>query len=183
MPGPLTTTARVRELGGIDDAQAYMLFRLASDAALTARVASEIAVASAWLQSRGGADYASGDKVKDTLFAEAEAWLSLQNLYATLRARRLTGTHMPVDQEDSAAFEQLTAVSIPDHIQKFIDQYLVIEEPGKPWAAPAFVTGQLVDRSATGSAKTSRQLLDDIIDEATAISEPGIPRLSNVGDL
>jgi hypothetical protein len=167
MPGPLTTVARVRELGGIDDAAAYQEFRLANDAAFVSRINTEINVASAWLQSRGGKDYASGDVVKDTLFAEAEAYLSLQNLYETLKMRKLRGVHFPYVTEESTRFESLIDVEMPEHIKKFLDAYLTVEE-GKPWAAPAMVIGQVIDRTLP-TYRSARQQLDVDIDEATGL--------------
>ncbi len=167
MPGPLTTEARVRELGGLDDSAVYQEFRLANDAALSARIATEISVASAWLQSRGGKDYASGDLVKDTLFAEAESYLCLQNLYESLKMRKIRGTNFPYVTEDSTRFEALIDVEMPEHIKKFIDAYLTVEE-GKPWAAPAMVIGQVIDRTKPGNL-SARQQLDVDIDEATGL--------------
>lgn len=169
MPGPLTTAERVRELGGLDDADAPDLFRLADEAALIARVEREILIASAWLQSRAPDDYASGDTVTDTLFAEAEAYLALQQLYETLKMRKVTGTHWPLETEGSERFEQLIDVEMPEHIKKFVDSFLVIETADTPFAAPVMVLGGVIDRTTT---QTPQDELDDIITNANAFSQP-----------
>jgi hypothetical protein len=178
MPGPLTTVARVRELGGLNDAaainvSAHHLFGLADVAALDTRITTEILIASAWLQSRAGADYDSGDTVKDTLFGEAEAYLALQNLYETLKMRRVTGTHHPLMQEASERFEALIDVEMPEHIKKFVDAYLVIEEQGQAeFAAPAFALTSVIQRTGTGATvQTAGQELDDILDESEGFAD------------
>lgn len=174
MPGPLTSVGRVRDLGGLtDDAvtnfKAHFLFGYADDAALIARITTEIAVASAWLQSRGGSDYASGDTVKDTLFAEAEAYLALQPLYETLKMRKVTGIHHPLQSEGSERFQELIDVEMPAHIAKFIDAYIAPpEDPGRPWAAPAMALSRPIDRRQP-TYVSQREQLDDTIDEATGL--------------
>ena len=173
MPGPLTDIDRVRELGGLNDAaainvSAHELFGLADAAALDARITREIAIASAWLQSRAGDDYASGDTVKDTLFAEAEAYLALQQLYESLKARVITGTEFPLVHEDSSRFQELIDVEMPAHIQQYIDAYLTVETPGgETFAAPAFALTSVIVRTGTTSPIQSvTQELDDTLDEA-----------------
>jgi hypothetical protein len=188
MPGPLTDSARVRDLGGLTDDvitsfAAHQLFGYANSAALDARVDREIAVASAWLQSRGGADYDSGDVVKDTLFAEAEAYLALQNLYETLKMRKVTGTHHPLVSEDSARFEALIDVEMPGHIQKFIDAYLVVEETGHPFAAPAFALSSVITPRSDPTIQTAQQDLDDILDEASGFGGEQLPRFAGGQEL
>lgn len=169
MPGPLTTVARVRALGGLDDAQAFNLFRLADNAALIARIEEEITVASAWLQSRAPDDYDQGNAVNNILFKEAESYLVLQNLNETLKMRKVHGTHFPLQTEGSERFEELIDVEIPSHIQKFIDGFMVIEEKGAAFAAPVLVTGEILDRSGIQSAS---QELDDILGEANSLGSP-----------
>jgi hypothetical protein len=177
MPGPLTTVARVRELGGLNDAaainvSAHDLFGLADVAALDTRITTEIAVASAWLQSRAGDDYDSGDTVKDILFAEAEAYLALQQLYESLKMRKVTGTEFPLVGEGSDRFQELIDVEMPAHIQKFVDAYLTVETPGETFAAPAFALTSVIVRTGTESQiQTAGQELDDILDEAQGFAD------------
>jgi len=179
MAGPLTTEARVRELGQLYDSAALNftaanLFGLADDAALSTRIATEIAVASAWLSTRGGADYASGDTAKDTLFAEAEAYIALQNLYESLKMRKVLGIHFPYVSENSDRFEALIDVEMPAHIQKFIDAYLAVEEPGKPYALPGMAMTRVIDHLASETLTVDQQL-NRIIDEASGTAEPQVP--------
>lgn len=166
MPGPLTTVQRVRELGGLNEDDAHETFRLADSGALDDRIEVEIAVASAWLQSRGGADYDSGDAVKDVLFAEAEAYLALQQLYETLKMRKVAGTHWPLESEDSDRYEDLIDVEIPAHIQKFLEPYLVVTAPDKPFAAPVMVVSGPVNRQ---QVKPVTEQYADLIDEANGV--------------
>lgn len=188
MAGPLTTVARVRDLGGLTDTtapafSAHLLFGYANSAALDARVTTEIAVASAWLQSRAGVDYASGDSVKDTLFGEAEAYLALQNLYETLKMRKITGTHHPIVSENSERFEALIDVEMPGHIQKFIDAYMIVEEPGKPFAAPAFALTSVLTPRTDSTLQTAPQELDDILDETQGFGGEQAPRFAGGREL
>ncbi len=178
MPGPLTSVARVRDLGGLIDVaplgslgstyfHAYALFGYPDDATLIARITTEIAVASAWLQTRGGADYASGDINKDTLFGEAEAYIALQNLFETLKMRKIQGTHFPLEMEGSERFEALIDVEMPTHIRKFIEAYLVDDEE-KPWAMPVLVLGVPIQHTQS-QTKSERQQLDELLDEVTGL--------------
>lgn len=187
MAGPLTTVARVRELGGLNDAAqlnllAHNLFGLASSAALDARITTEIAVASAWLQTRAGTDYADGS-IKDTLFGEAEAYLALQNLYETLKMRKITGTEFPLIGEGSERYEALIDVEMPGHIQKFIDAYMIVEEPGKPFAAPAFALTSVLAPRTDSTLQTAAQELDDILDETQGFGGEQAPRFAGGREL
>lgn len=174
MPGPLTTVTRVRELGGLDDSNAFNLFRLANDAALAARVTEEITLASSWLQLRAGNNYATGIAVQDALFAEAEAWLALQNLFNTLQMRKVVGSQFPLFGEESPRYEAMIEVQIPQHIQKFIDAFIAVEEQGQVWAAPAMALSKAIDRRGALQESMVSQL-DDAIDEATELAVPVFP--------
>lgn len=189
MPGPIATVQRVRDLGGLIDTApagstsgianfyAHNLFGYPDDPTLVTRIQTEINLASSWLQSRAGNDYAiaagGSDPIRNALFGEAEAWLALQQLYETLRMRKALGIHFPFLNEESDRFENLIRVGMPEHIKKFVEQYLVDDE-GKPFAAPVMVFTPVIDRTLP-SVESERAKLDDIIDEATGLPVPVFP--------
>lgn len=170
----LTTVERVRELMGIDDEDAPFLFRLHNEldpeAALEARIQRDIDVMSAWLRLRAPDDYDSGDPDTDTMFAEAEAWLTIRQLSETLKQRKVAGTHTPYDMEDSDRWQALIDVEIPAHIQQFIDGFLVVDTPGgDTWSAPAVAFSGPVDRSQVQTVESD---YDDIIADSLGIKRP-----------
>lgn len=184
MPGPLTTVQRVRDLGGLIDSAptgslgsanwfAHNLFGYPDDTTLVTRINTEIALASSWLQSRAGTDYASGDPIKDALFAEAEAYIALRALYKTLEMRKVLGIHWPLASEEGKSFEELIEVEMPEHIKTFIDAYLTVEE-GKPWAAPAMAISGPIDRTQP-TFKGPVDQLQDVLDESEAVAVPILP--------
>lgn len=184
MPGPLTTVARVRDIGGLYDTApvgslggsfffAHELFGYPDDPTLVARITTEIGIASAWLQTRAGGAYAGPDPLANTLFAEAEAYLALQNLFETLKCKRVVGTNFPLESEGSERYEKLIDVEMPQHIKKFVEAYLVDDETA-PWAMPVMVLGQVISHTQPQTA-SERQQLDNIIDEATGLPVPVFP--------
>lgn len=170
----LTTVARVRELMGVDDDDAFFLFRLENEvdpeAALEARIQRDIDVMSAWLRLRAPDDYDSGDPDTDTMFAEAEAWLTIRQLSETLKQRKIHGTHSPYDMEDSDRWQQLIDVELPAHIQQFIDGFLVVDPAGDATTqGPAFAFSGPVDRSQVQTVDSD---YDDIIADSLGLKRP-----------
>ena len=97
----------VRDAGGLNDSDAFRLFRVADDTAFVTLINTKIAVAAAWLRVRAPVSYASTDADTITLFTEAESLVTLHFLVLALKSRKVEGTHWALDQEGSERFEEL----------------------------------------------------------------------------
>src|ERR1043166_5675262 len=159
----LTTSTLVRAAGGLNDADAYRLFRVADDTAFNTLIDTKIAVAAAWLRTRAPVSYASSDADTITLFTEAESLVTLHFLVLALKSRRVEGTHWALDQEGSERFEELIDVEYLKLALELLEGF--IEEPttGPTLALPTFSIGAEL---ATTGRKTSSQKLGDILLEA-----------------
>ncbi len=140
---PLTTVANVRLTGGINDADAYLMWRLADDDALNDEVERKLALASAWLSQRAeNAVYtgsATADTALDTLFGAAEEALVMHYLTMPLKSRKVMGTHFPYDSEGSERFAELIDVEWLAQMEGLAGAYLDSQDtPGKDFALPAF---------------------------------------------
>lgn len=168
----LASAALVREVGGIDDGDAYNLFRLANDAALNTLVTARLAVASSWLKTRAPDEYASSDTDIQALFTHAEALLAMHFLCVSLKARKVYGTHFPYDSEGSDRYAELIDVEWMKQVEELVGPFLVVQAGDeKAFAAPVFLAGGVIDRSTLDGAGETTEL-QDIIDEANDL--PGI---------
>lgn len=178
---PLTDTTTVRRVGGLNESDAFNLFRLTSDADLVSLINDTIGDASAWLSLRAPLDYVSTDPNVRAMFKRAEACLTLHFLFLPLKARKTLGTHWPLSQEESSRFEELIQIDWYEQMRSLVEPYLIVDSVQKPFAAPAMALGGIIDyNSSTGGVILEQQKLDKIIDEATGISEPAFP-LTRVG--
>jgi hypothetical protein len=162
----LTDNTYVRLVGGLNEADAYQLFRVADNAALNALVDERILDAAAWLDIRANADYNdTSDTSKQRMFKLGEAYLALHFLVPALESRKVLGTQWPLDQEDSESFSRLTDTDWMGKMKDLLEPYLVIEAADKPFAAPAMVFGAVLDRS---TIEQPQDRFDDLLDEANS---------------
>ncbi len=164
----LTDAATVRNIGGLNEADAYNLFRLADDATFNTLVTATIADASAWLALRAPADYADTEPNKRAMFKRGEACLTLHFLMLPLKARKTLGTQWPTIQEDTARFEELIQIDWYEQMRSLLEPYLIVEVDEKPFAAPVMVLGKIIDRTPAGGQRDSSRQLQTDIDEAIA---------------
>lgn len=163
----LTTTAHVRQTGGIAEADAFLMFRVADDAALNTEVARMLARASAWLASRAPDFYtgsATAETGIDTLFEGAEEALTLHFLTMQLKARKVMGTHFPYDAEDSDRFGELIDVEWFAQMEGLVGAYIEIQgDAAHPFALPTLgATGPILNTELDRVTTT----LGDILDRA-----------------
>lgn len=163
--------------GGIAEADAYLLFRLADDAALNTEVTRMLTRASAWLVGHltDPADYtgaATAATNTDALFAGAEEALTMHFLTMQLKARKVYGTHFPYDSEGSERFEELIDVEWFKQVEGFVSGFLNTQvDPGKTFFLPAFGATGTILRSEKDAITTK---LDDLLIDAEGRVQPPI---------
>lgn len=168
-----TDTTTTRRIGGINESDAYNLFRLSSDSDLNSLVQDAIDFAASWLMIRAPNDYPSTNPNQQAMFKRAEACLAMHLLTLHLKQRKALGTHFPYIQEESERFEALVQTDWQEQMRDCVGQYLIVDEEAHPFAAPAMALGQVIDyNSSTGGVILEQQKLDKIIDETTGISVP-----------
>lgn len=152
----LTTSATVRKLGGLNDADAYLLFGLANDAALETFVNEMIAVASAWL-GQTSVHYSSATPAIQAIHAQAEAYIALQYLADALKARKVYGTHWPLDMEDSASFANMIDIEWEARAETLLSRFTTLDTAARPIAFPTFSVGPIIDYTNIDSAEMEFQ--------------------------
>lgn len=158
---PLTTATQVMEAGGLNDVDAHRLFRLDSEAELRTYIESKMPLATAWLRSRAATYYASTDPDVIALFTYAEALLTLHWCLLPLKARKVMGTHWPLEMEGSERFQELIDNEIISQVEELLSPYLVVVVTGKNFALPTFRSGNALVPSDYDPADVElRQILD-----------------------
>lgn len=174
----LTTDALVRAAGGLNDADAFRMFRVADDAALTVLINAEIPVAGAWLRRRAAASYASTDADILALFTKAESFLVLHFLSMPLKARKVEGTQWALDQEGSERFEELIDNEYMEMVRDLVGEFLTVEIGDKTAIClPTFSVGNPLTLTTPGR-KSSTQKLIEISEEATDLTPPLVETLA-----
>lgn len=139
------TVALVKELGGLNEASDYLLFRFSTPDELDAAIVRKIAVAAAWLRSRNLSAYLTTDADELVVIAEGEAYLALHYLIMPLKARKIYGTHWALDQEDSTRFGELVDVEYKDMAQDLLGEFFTVTEEANAFARPTFQIGPVID--------------------------------------
>lgn len=163
----LTTVANVRQTGGIAEADAFLMFRVADDTALNAEVARMLARASAWLAEQAPLHYtgsATASANVDLLFTGAEEALTMHFLTMQLKARRVYGTHFPYDSEGSERFQELIDVEWFAQMNGLVGRFFeVSSDAGHPFALPVMGTTSTIQPEEIDSVTTR---LGDALDWA-----------------
>lgn len=151
----------VLTLGGLDDADAYLLFRLDSEAQLRERVTAEMAISEAYIAVKVPTYYVSADASTQTLLGRAACYLTLQQLVESLKSRKIEGTQWALDQEDSSRFQALVDVEYEAQAMKLLNLFGA-DESGQPIMLPGLVVGNELATSAQTPETRQGLLLDDI---------------------
>ncbi len=160
------TSTLVRQLGGLNDASAYLLFSVASDAALNTFIDEQIAVASAWLSLTAPTYYASADASIGLVFKQAEAYITLQYLADALKARKVYGTHAPFDSEDASSYAQMIDVEWETRAETLLSRFTTLDTAARPIALPVFSVGPVVNRYTDSTLESIEQELTELTDLA-----------------
>jgi len=148
----LTDTATVRLLGGLNEATAYLQFRMANDAALEAFIQDQIDVAAAWL-SLTSTYYTSAVPAISAVHAQAEAYIALQYIFDSLKPRKVLGTHFPYDTEESSSFQQMIDVEWEARAETLLSRFTSLDTAANPVAFPYFGTSSVVDYTNVDSTE------------------------------
>jgi len=172
-----TSVDLIEQAGGIDEPQAYVLFRYADKPTLDAMVLQYAGFAASWLKTRAGASvYASAalDSDVSNLFALGETYVACHFIFPILQSRKVTGSYYPLQEEDSARFEELIGVQWMKLAEDLLEPYLTVEEEGKPFALPVFRVGPGVTRTLDGSdgIPTEEAILEANLDIVRTLAVP-----------
>lgn len=142
----LTTVGEVRRLGGLDDFEAYNLFRLPDEAALDQLITDEITLASAFLTSKAGSDYTqTADTGKQAIFRRAEAYWVLMQLGEPLKARKIMGSQWALDSEEGLSYERLIDTEWQTKFEMLVGQWVADDTAGA-FSLGVFLTTEPFDR-------------------------------------
>lgn len=167
------TTALIKELGGLDASSDYTVFWDADGTALDTRITSVIAIASARVAQRVGTTvYTTTDPSVQTILAWGESYVALYHLYAPLRARKVLGTHYPLQQEDSERFDALLNTDWLELANSLLEPYETEEIDDKPFAMPAFVLGTYTTQQPDdpGGADAEDIIVEALVDNARSLT-------------
>lgn len=169
---PLTNAGVVKEAGQLE----HTLFPgLASEGELTALIDRQLAIADAFIYRRVGESvYNDTTPQIVTMLAAAECYLALSYITAMLKARKVYGSHAPIDTEDSSSFHDVLEPEWRQMAIELLDEFAVIDEAGHPFALPSFLVSTDVDETLT------QQTPEDIreqLDRARGYSIPEVPAI------
>jgi hypothetical protein len=159
---PLATNALVRQLGGLNDDEAHLLFGLDTEPELEALITEQLAVASAWL-GLTSSYYTSLDANIIAVHRQAETYITLQYLGDMLKARKVYGSHWPLDSEDSAAYSNMIDIEWEARAETLLSRFTTLDTAARPIAFPTFSVGPIVDYTNVDSAE---QELVEIADQS-----------------
>lgn len=139
----------VKLVGGLNEAQDYLLFRVADAAAMDALLQDNLDLAGAYLGSRVAASIYTGDPTTDTnrdkLFQRAECLLALHFSLLALKSRRVLGSHFALDQEGSERFEELIDQEYLKQVELLIEPWVTIETVETAFALPQLLVTPAID--------------------------------------
>lgn len=161
----LTSVGEVRRLGGLDDSEAFHLFRLSDEAALEAMIEDEITLAAAYLTSKAGTDYTqTSDTDKQAVFRRAEAYWVLMQLTEPLKARKVMGSQWALDSEDSLSYERLIDTEWQTKFEMLVGIYVPDDTPSSPFSLGAFAVTTPIDRVNDVDCITdqNQRILDEV---------------------
>ena len=139
----------VKLVGGLNEAQDYLLFRVADAAAMDALLQDNLDLAEAYLGSRVAASVYTGsatlDTNRDKLFQRAECLLALHFALLHLKSRKVFGTHAPYDSEDSARYEELIDQEYLKQVELLIEPWVTVETVETAFALPQLLVTPAID--------------------------------------
>jgi|GEM_PF-4673552 len=166
---PLTTANYVIEMGALEP---FLFGEEFSAADLVKLVNRWIGVNDLHIQNKAPAYYDSTDDLVIANLAMGECFLTLADVIGQLAARKVYGTHAPIDSEDSTAYLTGLEEFYRNRALEFLSDYFVLDEPTTAVALPVFIVSTDVDDSLTQSNPDDvRQYLD----EARGYSIPEVP--------
>ncbi len=167
----LTTVEEVLRVGGLDGVSDYTLFWLDSEAQLRERVTAELVIAEAYVGVVAPAAYAATDAGTRTLLGRAAVYVTLMQLCEPLKARKVYGSHYPLDSEDSPRFEALTTGEWESMADKMLNLFGAADS-SKPIMLPGLVAGNEIE--PLGRLTAEQKLREEIdSDRGLAVRQIG----------
>lgn len=145
MAGPYATIDRVKKLGGLNEEDDYRLYRFASPDELDAEITDAIAVARADIRLANQPVYDAPSADQLVKIKRGECYYALYYLYPALKARKVTGTHWPLDQEGSERFAELIDSEWLSLAQAALEGIIDVTQKGENFAMPTFQTSRATD--------------------------------------
>jgi hypothetical protein len=147
---PLTNVAEVEKIGALIP----NLFDT-DQAGLDALVLDAATDADNWMQVYLGSLYGGTTTAETAVQARGQAYLALAYLTPTLKAKKVYGTHFPLDSEDSAAYENLLEQDWEGLARSLLAKWISIEATGtgggaqQNFALPYFAAVDSPDATTT----------------------------------
>lgn len=165
-----TTAKQVKEVGGLNDANAFLAFFFADVAELNTAINNSIVVAASWLKTRlPSGIYTSSDTDIQNLLSLAEAYLALHFLMPHLKARKVTGRHFAFESEDSDRYEELIDVEYLKLAQDLLGEWLTIAVEDRHFARPRMRVGPVIDPNDV-SLESVEEELAETLDRARSLT-------------
>jgi hypothetical protein len=169
---PLTTTVEVERLGALIP----QLFDT-DQAGMDAIVLDAITDADNWMQVYLGANYGGLTAPETAVQARGQALLSMSYVEPILRAKKVRGTHFPIDSEESTAYEDLLEKDWEGLARSLLAKWISLEPTGgtQNFALPYFQATDSPDPLVTDGESIR---IRDIDDEARGKPEVVFPTVT-----
>jgi hypothetical protein len=170
MAGPYATVARVKSIGGLNEALDYNLYRFADVTELNTEITDAIAVAKATIRSLNSSVYDAPDADQLVKITRGEAYYALYFAYPALKARKVTGTHWPVDSEGSERYAELIDSEWLALAQTALEGIIDVSPAGTAFARPTLSVTNAINRTNNPELLTQAEIVQGIAEEARSLA-------------
>jgi len=167
---PYATVALVKQIGGLNAADDYLLFRYDSADELDAAITRQLGVVAAGLTEDIPDIYTAPTSGQELILAEGEAYLALSLLCMGLKSRKVFGTHWPLDQEGSDRFAELIDNEFEQRAQDLLGRWLTVTATPNAFARPGLIIGRAVDRVDDPLIDTEAEQIEIIAERARSLT-------------
>lgn len=170
---PQATISIVKELGGIQAEDDYLLWRFSSPDELDALLTRCLQRAASRIYRRAPTFYTETDENVLSDLAVGEGWLTLHLAIVALKSRKVFGTHWALDQEDSSRFQELIDNEYLTLAEEALGVDLTTSTGTSAFARPVLLVGPVIDPLTDLTLESEDVQLEEIAD--TARAWPTIP--------
>jgi hypothetical protein len=159
------TVALVKELGGLNQADDFNLWRFSTPDELDAALTRHLLYAAARIRRAAPDFYTSTDSDTLLLLSVGESFLALHYAAMALKSRKVFGTHYPLDQEGSERFEEL----IDNEYLRRAEEALGIDlttSGTQSFARPTFQVGPVLNRLTDPTLESEVEQILEVADTA-----------------
>lgn len=166
----LTSVAEVERIGALIPE----LFDT-NQAGLDAIVLDAITDADSWMVVYLGDSYGGANAAETGVQARAQAYLAMAYIEPTLRAKKVRGTHYPLDSEDAVAYEDLLEKDWEGLARSLLAKWISLETTGggtaQNFALPYFAASDGPDLTDPALTDSEALRLRRIADRARSLPE------------